>query len=307
MTVRALVTGWFSFLHGEATAGDLLARDVTCSWLRRAGLPFDVAMSPVFDGGVDLETADPQDYSHLLFVCGPAYGAQVDRLLRRFSHCRRIALNVSIIEPGSEDPAFDLLLERDSKARVRPDLTLVSAGGRVPVVGVVRAHAQPEYRQGRHDLAHREIDRLLAGRSLSIVEFDTRVDPRVPGSRNPPEIESLIARMDALVTTRLHGMVLALRNGVPAVAIDPIAGGAKVRRQAEVLGWPVIFTADELDPTALSEALAYCLTSDARQRTQACQRHAIELMESVKGEFLDGIDVEQGGDAESRRPFPSSG
>ncbi|MDP8970160.1 MAG: polysaccharide pyruvyl transferase family protein [Actinomycetota bacterium] len=304
--MRALVTGWFSFLQGEATAGDLLARDVACSWLRRAGLPFDVAMSPVFDEGVDLEAADPQDYSHLLFVCGPAHGPQVDRLLRRFSHCRRIGLNVSMIDPGSGAAQFDLLLERDSEARVRPDLTLVSSSGRVPVVGVVRAHEQPEYRHGLHDLAHREVDRLLAERSLSIVDFDTRVDPRVPGSRSPAEIESLIARMDALVTTRLHGMVLALHNGVPAVAIDPVSGGAKVRRQAEVLGWPVIFTADELDPTALSDALTYCLTSEARRRTKALQRHATELLESVERDFLAGIGVEQGGDLGSRRPRPSS-
>ena len=36
--------------------------------------------------------------------------------------------------------------------------------------------------------------------------------------------------MDAVVTTRLHGTVLAIKNGVPPVVIDPIAGGRKVLR-----------------------------------------------------------------------------
>lgn len=50
-------------------------------------------------------------------------------------------------------------------------------------------------------------------------------------------------RMDAVVTTRLHGMVFALKN-VPALAVDPIRGGAKILRQAEAIGWPVVFVAD---------------------------------------------------------------
>ena len=32
-TTKVLVTGWFSFVNGEATAGDLLARGVACEWL----------------------------------------------------------------------------------------------------------------------------------------------------------------------------------------------------------------------------------------------------------------------------------
>src|SRR5436305_1693050 len=35
--VKALVTGWFSFEQMGASAGDLLARDVACKWLRDAG------------------------------------------------------------------------------------------------------------------------------------------------------------------------------------------------------------------------------------------------------------------------------
>ena len=57
--MKALVTGWFSFEEMGATAGDLMARDVVCEWLGRAGCPHDVALAPPFEGGVDWSTVDP--------------------------------------------------------------------------------------------------------------------------------------------------------------------------------------------------------------------------------------------------------
>ena len=54
------------------------------------------------------------------------------------------------------------------------------------------------------------------------------------------QVEAVIARADVVVTTRLHGLVLALKNGVPALAIDPVADGAKVAAQAAAWGWPVL-------------------------------------------------------------------
>ena len=54
-----------------ATAGDLLARDVVCRWLRESGVPHDVALAPPFRGGVDWRAVDPRAYRHVVFVCGP--------------------------------------------------------------------------------------------------------------------------------------------------------------------------------------------------------------------------------------------
>ena len=77
------------------------------------------------------------------------------------------------------------------------------------------------------------------------------------------------------MTTRLHGLVLALKNGVPVVAIDPEAGGAKLARQAKTVGWPICFIADELDSRALEDALDYCLTDDAQAPwRRACAERA---------------------------------
>lgn len=44
---------------------------------------------------------DPAAYSRLLFVCGPVHGPQVEELHRRFAHCVRIAVGVSVVDPAS--------------------------------------------------------------------------------------------------------------------------------------------------------------------------------------------------------------
>jgi polysaccharide pyruvyl transferase WcaK-like protein len=124
---------------------------------------------------------------------------------------------------------------------------------------------------------------------VSAVPIDTRLDENSTGLRTPREVESLIARMDVVVTTRLHGTVLALKNGVPVVAIDPISGGAKIKRQAETVGWPIVFTADALDAEELQSAFNYCLSDEARQLASATRNRARQRLGTVRAEFLDAL------------------
>lgn len=286
--MKALVTGWFSFDGMGATAGDLLARDIACDWLRRAGVPFDVAHSSLFDGGVEWSTVDPGDYTHLVFVCGPlGNGEPATDLFARFSHCPLVGLNLSMLQSIDEWDPFDLLLERDSSRTARADLTFGSATPRVPVVGKVLVHAQREYANPLHREANEALDRLLSSREVAIVQIDTCFDPpNETGLRTPAEVESLVARMDAVVTTRLHGMVLALKNGVPALALDPIAGGAKIRRQAQTIDWPVCFTADDVSDDRLSAALDHCLGEEARAKAAACAARAAVAVGRTGDEFI---------------------
>ncbi len=101
--MRVLVAGWPSFLHGEATAGDVLAMEAVRRGLAGADVECDLAWSPVFrPGGLDLGRADPASYSHLVFACGP-HGPQIEELHRRYARCTRIAVGVSVIDP--DDPA----------------------------------------------------------------------------------------------------------------------------------------------------------------------------------------------------------
>jgi hypothetical protein len=268
-----------------ATAGDLMARDVVCRWLEQAAIPYDVANSLAF-GGADWETIRPERYSDFIFVCGPlGNGRPVRPLMEAFAHCRKAAINVTMLQPLAEWNPFAGLWERDSDLTARPDLTFLSEAPQVPVIGVILAEAHAEYENARQAEAAEMVQQVLSARNAAVVSIDTCLDPNATGLRSPAEVESLIAHMDVVITTRLHGLVLALKNDVPVVAIDTIAGGAKVTRQAEVLGWPLIYEAGLATTTELDTAIGYCLTSAARTLARECRLRAQRQLAAVPQEF----------------------
>src|SRR4029079_9972403 len=121
-------------------------------------------------------------------------------------------------------------------------------------------------------------ERLVGSKRMAAVRIDTRLDENTTGLRSPEEVESLIARMDVVLTTRLHGTFLAWKNGVPALAIDPVAGGAKIRRQAETIGWPMVFDGAAIDEQELAKAFAWCLTEEARRQAAQCAARAQTIL-----------------------------
>lgn len=284
--MRILLTGWPSFRNGEATAGDVLSMNQVQRVLDAAGLPVEVAWSPVLrPDALNLDDADPQRYTHLVFTCGPAHGTQVRWLHSRFSRCRRIAVGVSVIDPT--DPAvtgFDCVLARDTLAQdtqareipdlngaVRPgrrDLSGSAPGGAGPVIGVVLAPGQPEYgERRRHDQVHQRLADWLTQQDCARIPVDTRLDPRDwRHAATPGQLDALLGRLDAVVSTRLHGLVLPLRLGVPVLAVDPVAGGGKVSVQAGAWDWPALVTAGSLlaGTAALSHWWRWCLSAQGR-------------------------------------------
>ena len=237
MAERALVVGWPSFVDGIASAGDVLGMEAAREELQQAGLPCDMALSPVFrPEALRLEDAEPARYTHLVFACGPLHGQQVADLHTRYAHCRRVAVGTSVIDP--DDPAaagFHAILAWDGDdAEPQGDLALNPRSTLLPVAGVILADTQPEYGTRSHgDQAGADLIRWLRGWDCALVPLDTRLDRedwRLP--YRPDELEAVIRRLDLLVTTRLHGLVLALKNGVPALVVDPVADGAKVTGQA---------------------------------------------------------------------------
>lgn len=268
VTERVLVTGWASFVDGEATAGDVLGMAAVRQELERAGLPCDTALSPVMhQGGVRLEEADPARYTHLVFACGPLHGPQIAGLHRRYRQCRRVAVGVSVIDPA--DPAargFDEILPRDGDG-IPPagDLAVHRRPRRVPAAGVILVGRQAEYRtRGRHGEIADAVIGWLRDWEGALVPLDTRMDQadwRL--CENPAQFEAIIRRLDLVVTMRLHGLVLALLNGVPALAVDPVAGGAKVSAQALAWTWPAVVQAGrdgKLDREGLSYWRQWCLS-----------------------------------------------
>lgn len=286
--MKVLVSGWFSFEQMGATGGDIIARDQVCGWLGEAGIKFDIALAPPFSGGVNWKEVDPGAYSDVVFVCGPfGNGWPVTDFLARFAHCRLSGINLSMLQPMEEWNPFEILLERDSTRAVRPDITFLGPKPRVPVVGLILAHKQLEYgKDSLHEQANQAIEKLLASCEASVVPIDTSLENNAGSLRTEAEIESLIARMDLVVTTRLHGTVLSIKNGVPVIPVDPIKGGAKISMQVKCIGWPVLFGSHNLELTALQEAYAYCLTDEARRRAVESAQRAKEKVRETKNVFL---------------------
>ena len=185
------------------------------------------------------------------------------------------------------------MVARDGLGGPRPDLAFVSSLDRLPVIGVVRVHSQSEYgERGRHAQVDRLIAEHLASQPVVTLPIDTRLDANLGGLRNASEVAALIGKTDAVVTTRLHGLVFALRAGVPAAAIDPVAGGAKVAAQARAVGWPHVVTADALNGDALLGLLDDCLEPAARALALECAARArTDLEESVRPAFVASLEA----------------
>ena len=289
--MRALIAGWFSFPNCTPTAGDVMARDLVANWLQAANVPWDFLVAPPLDGGVRPEDMRPEAYTHFLLVCGPyVQGRQTD-LMNRMAHCVTAGVNLSYLElltPGLV--SFDHLFERDSERIVRPDLTFICPVERVPVAGRILVHPQGEYgSRACHDQANAAIEILLKSQHAAAISIDTQLGNNSGGLRNAAEVVSVIAKMDVIVTTRLHGLVLALRSGVPALAVDPIAGGAKIAAQAKAIGWPVVFTADQLDADELARSFQYCLTAEAAHRANECAAKATHALDSLHQDFIASV------------------
>jgi hypothetical protein len=274
--LRVLVTGWPSFTDGVATAGDVLAMEGVAAALAEAEIGCELAWSPVLrPHGLTLAQAAPCRYTHLVFACGPVHGPLVAGLHDRYRACTRIAVGVSVVDPA--DPAvtgFDVVLPRDAPgADAQRDLSAQAPVAPVPVAGIVLADAQPEYGTAEASSAITAgLSRWLIGLDCARVPLDTRLEVRDwAHCATPGQFESVIRRLDVVVTTRLHGLVLALKNGVPALAVDPVPGGAKVTAQASAWDWPVL-TATEgggPDPASLDRLWSWCLSAEGAARARA--------------------------------------
>ena len=306
MSMRlALLTGHFS------TVGDIECLEIVSAWLNELGVAFDVApFSPSvrakMPGVLDLAEIDPAAYGYLVVICGPVWRKQLAELkldLERFEHCLRIGVNLTMVEPVGRWNPFDLLLERDSDKATRPDLTLLADPGAVPVVGRCMVRNQNSYaNRQRHNEARKLFDDTIRQRDFAAIDIDTRWYRDQNGLRSPAHLVSALRRLDLLFTNRLHGMVYALKVGLPVVAIDAIEGGAKLAAQARALHWPQCILVKEATPERLDKAVDWCLSREGREAAAACRAGALPEIEALKREFVAALCA---GDASSPQPAGS--
>jgi hypothetical protein len=271
-----------------ASAGDLLARDLVAKWIQDADIECTTAAAEPFEGE-HWANLDPSEYTHVVFVCGPCgNGPPLTELLSRFAHCKWVGVNLTMLQDLSEWNPFELLVERDSSRTNRPDIAFLTEPLRVPRVGLILVHPQQEYGHlGRHEQVNAQVREWLARQDVAVVPIDTRLDENASGLRTSGQVEAIISAMDFTVTTRLHGTVLSLINGVPPIVIDPIAGGAKVASQCNVIGWPCLCLPDDLDHSWLDSAAAFCSSQAATDNVHRVCRHARRELADVRATVID--------------------
>lgn len=283
----ALVMGHFTFDDWYATFGDTEAMRVVVGWLERAGIAYDVACHPANGyAGVDLACVDPAQYTIAIFVCGPWTPYDQSVFLDRFAHCTTIGVNVSIVDPSAD--RFDHVWPRDAGGRSAPDVVFSSMPAPSgPVAGVFMVHEQPEYGlQQRHSRVAECVDAYFAGSPTVRVPLDTLYVGNTTSARDTAQLDALLRRLDFVITSRLHGFVLALRAGVPAIALDPIAGGGKVTAQARSVEWPYVIGCEALTAERLASVVDECLAGGSGAAVERSVSLARSAVSAIEEEFV---------------------
>jgi|GEM_PF-1150633 len=273
---RSLLVGFFQ------TIGDLECLYAVQSQLDADHMAYDIApfrehVRQAIDGALDLQTVDPGRYTHIYIICGPCSPAFFEKFgIQRFVDAGLVfvGVNLTMVEPLSAWNPFDVLVERDSDRTVAPDLTFSVSTGRVPVISTCFIEGQSEYAdRQRHTYVIDTVDEFVNANDIARITLDTRW-PRqknAAGLSSPAEITSALARTDLLITNRLHGLVFALKAGIPVIAIDAVAGGGKVSQQASRLDWPCLIDTDQLSHARLSQAMTWCQSNHAREAVMRSQ------------------------------------
>ncbi|WP_114751793.1 polysaccharide pyruvyl transferase family protein [Pleomorphovibrio marinus] len=285
--MRVLLAGWFSFENMGTTAGDVLACNIVSNWLTELKIPFHIASNQDELPGLEWQKVSENNYTHLIFICGPfGNGWPVNTMLEKFKNAHLLGINLSLLQSLKDWNPFDFLLERDSDRRNLPDITFGSESISAPLVGLIKAHKQKEYgAKAMHELVHEQIDLFISREKLAVVNIDTSLENNAFGLNSSLAVESLISKMDIIITTRLHGMVLGLKNEVPVIAIDPIDGGAKISSQAKAIGWPYILSVTDTNQKSLSLAFDNCTQQSIRSTIKRSKEMAKKGVNEMKDEL----------------------
>ena len=264
---KILITWWGALERGGETAGDLMAVIGVSKEIEKTDLSYEIASIYPYEGLkaiVNWREINALDYSVLVFVCGPliADSEPFQELIKKFSHCKTIAVGVSILPKTSLSyfNKFDYILARDGIEETYFDVALAQApntqntikqfrhreGERPLSIGLCFRGLQREYME-ENCLSNKVEDIVLSyikSRAYHFKFIDTKLND---SCRNPYEIYNYFSNIDIIVTTRLHGSLFCIGNRTPFIAIDQVKGGAKLSYQLNKLKYPLIIKAEELD------------------------------------------------------------
>lgn len=314
-----LLAWWGALARGGETIGDLYALENVARQLTRAGRSVVVATDTAYqalDGfaQVNWRECNAADYSALAFVCGPVIGDSPEfrGLVSKFDGIHKVGIGVSVLpatSPSHWQP-FDAMFARDGDDRggaqfgdlcgfaLQPPKAPVNPSVKAPRIGMCLRGAQREYGEAvsLHAQANDMLSQVASRLEGSVVELDTRLHKRVDAAN---DILAAFSACDVILTTRMHGALLALACGVPFLAIDQVAGGAKVSAVVGQTGWPLVHRADRLPAQSVVAQVANELVDasvqealrDAQERFKRLGEVAAEV---VVAHFVGAVPVADG-------------
>lgn len=281
---RVALAWWGSVPGGGPTIGDLLALRAAHNEITRQGFESSVICDAAFSHLVApfAPIGEPvaNNYDAFVWICGPliAGSSGFRDLFDRFEGLPRIAAGVSVLPPNVADHfnSFEVCIARDGRDNAYGDLALAAPweegsafeGGEAAFQrqGLALCIRGAQYEYGPENCVDRRVDelctRLVTTSGLGSSLIETRLD-RPGAAVAAMELQFCTARL--VVSSRLHGALLALRHGAPVVAIDQIKGGGKVSEVLTRLGWPWVFHADQADPAEIQAAARALINGDAVQ------------------------------------------
>jgi len=291
MSKRIVIVGWFSFSLNHNTAGDLLSMQTLYDWVISAEFDCKVAVpTPVMPYEVETASLIEDAYDAIIFVCGPLTDYSLKPFMDKFTNIKRFAVNVSLIEGNIVGEELNKVFARDSSSIANVDISLATKSVLTPVVGLIYVGKQYEYEGQDHEKVEVVVDETLNHLDCARIFIDTKLPNNNHGLKSSGQIEAVIKKMDVVITTRLHGALLSLRNGVPAVVVDPVPSSAKVSRQMKAIGWPLLINDNELDSLALSEAMSKALKPEYSMLAKSLILQGKDKLNILMDEIVDALN-----------------
>lgn len=298
-TPPTLLFWWGSYgFRGGPTIGDLMAVDNLSSRLRQRGIEHAVISHRELRLPDHLPVDDPyaiKPATKVVFVCGPiTFCRDLNDLLSIHRHAIKIAAGVSVLGNHARmNRRFHHIVGRDGIDPSYFDLAVSeivepAGNGRFDVAGVCLRGPQGEYGARRAAMAHQAesmFRHVLSGSALRPLEIDTVFSP----GNDAEAIRAGFAASDIVLTTRMHGALLALAAGKPVIAIDQVPGGAKVSAVIGRTGWPFVFRAETVSAETVRAAFDELRTGKWRAQLLDAQARIRKLTEDALVASVDAI------------------
>lgn len=290
-TPPTVLIWWGSYGYkGGPTVGDLLAVNNLSAKLGQRGVEHAVVSHPELRIPGHMPVADLyaiKPVARVVFVCGPiAHSQDLQDFISNQSGAIKVAVGVSVLANQTRmNSQFHHIVARDGAVPSYFDLAISETieparSNRFETVGVCVRGPQGEYghnREGMFQKAETIIQDVSDDCAFRPKTIDTVLSP----DNGLEVVQASFLSSDIVLTTRMHGALLALAAGKPVIAIDQVPGGAKVSAVVGKTGWPFVLRAETATKEAVRSMVEEIRTGDWQAQVLSAQVEIRALAEEA--------------------------